>query len=60
MTFPRVEQRMADLNHRQEATLQLHSELFAKIKQAEIQLNLGRCRQDPAMTSIPCSRTDRG
>ena len=38
--LPRVEQRMADLNHRQEATLQLHSELFAKMKQAEIQLNL--------------------
>jgi uncharacterized protein involved in exopolysaccharide biosynthesis len=38
--LPRVEQRMSDLNHRQEATQQLHSELFAKMKQAEIQLNL--------------------
>jgi FHA domain-containing protein len=38
--LPRVEQRLSDLNHRQEATMQLHSDLFAKLKQAEIQLNL--------------------
>ena len=58
--LPRVEQRMADLNHRQEATLQLHSELFAKMKQAEIQLNLEKVSAESAMTSLPCSRTDRG
>lgn len=40
--LPRVEQRMTDLNHRQEATKQLHTELFAKMKQAEIQLNLDK------------------
>jgi uncharacterized protein involved in exopolysaccharide biosynthesis len=38
--LPRVEQHLADLDHRQEATMQLHSELFSKLKQAEIQLNL--------------------
>jgi pSer/pThr/pTyr-binding forkhead associated (FHA) protein/uncharacterized protein involved in exopolysaccharide biosynthesis len=38
--LPRVEQHLADLNHRQEATMQLHSDLFSKLKQAEIQLNL--------------------
>jgi len=38
--LPRVEQHLADLEHRQEATKQLHGDLFAKLKQAEIQLNL--------------------
>jgi uncharacterized protein involved in exopolysaccharide biosynthesis len=38
--LPRIEQRLADLNHRQEATQQLHGDLFSKLKQAEIQLNL--------------------
>jgi pSer/pThr/pTyr-binding forkhead associated (FHA) protein/uncharacterized protein involved in exopolysaccharide biosynthesis len=38
--LPRVEQHLADLNHRQEATMQLHTDLFSKLKQAEIQLNL--------------------
>ncbi len=38
--LPRVEQHLADLEHRQEATKQLHSDLFAKLSQAEIQLNL--------------------
>ena len=32
--------RLADLDHRQESTKQLHGELFSKLKQAEIQLNL--------------------
>jgi hypothetical protein len=38
--LPRVEQHLADLEHRQDATKQLHGDLFAKLKQAEIQLNL--------------------
>jgi hypothetical protein len=38
--LPRVEQHLADLDHRQEATMQLNSDLFSKLKQAEIQLNL--------------------
>jgi uncharacterized protein involved in exopolysaccharide biosynthesis len=38
--LPRIEARLADLNHRQEATQQLHGDLFSKLKQAEIQLNL--------------------
>jgi pSer/pThr/pTyr-binding forkhead associated (FHA) protein len=38
--LPRVEQHLADLEHRQDATKQLHSDLFTKLKQAEIQLNL--------------------
>jgi len=38
--LPRVEQHLADLEHRQEATKTLHGDLFAKLKQAEIQLNL--------------------
>jgi uncharacterized protein involved in exopolysaccharide biosynthesis len=38
--LPRVEQHLADLDHRQEATNQLHADLFSKLKQAEIQLNL--------------------
>jgi pSer/pThr/pTyr-binding forkhead associated (FHA) protein len=38
--LPRVEQHLADLEHRQDSTKQLHSDLFNKLKQAEIQLNL--------------------
>jgi uncharacterized protein involved in exopolysaccharide biosynthesis len=38
--LPRIEARLGDLNHRQEATQQLHGDLFSKLKQAEIQLNL--------------------
>ena len=38
--LPRVEQRLSDLDHRQEATMQFHTDLFSKLKQAEIQLNL--------------------
>jgi pSer/pThr/pTyr-binding forkhead associated (FHA) protein len=38
--LPRVEQQLSDLDHRQTATKLLHGELFSKLKQAEIQLNL--------------------
>ena len=38
--LPRVEQHLTDLDHRQEATMQLRADLFSKLKQAEIQLNL--------------------
>jgi len=38
--LPRIEQHLSDLDHRQEATMQFHTDLFAKLKQAEIQLNL--------------------
>jgi uncharacterized protein involved in exopolysaccharide biosynthesis len=38
--LPRVEQHLSDLDHRQEAANQLHADLFSKLKQAEIQLNL--------------------
>jgi polysaccharide biosynthesis/export protein len=34
--LPRIEQRLADLNHRQEATQTLHGDLFSKLKQAEL------------------------
>ena len=36
----RIEQRLGDLNHRQETTQALQADLFSKLKQAEIQLNL--------------------
>jgi hypothetical protein len=38
--LPRVEQKLADLNHKEDAALRLDSDLFSKLKQAEIQLNL--------------------
>ena len=38
--MPRIEQRLGDLNHRQETTQALQADLFSKLKQAEIQLNL--------------------
>ena len=38
--LPRVEQRMVELNNAQDATTKLRSQLFEKLKQAELQLNL--------------------
>jgi hypothetical protein len=38
--LPRIEQRLGDLDHRKDATQLLHGDLFSKLKQAEIQLNL--------------------
>jgi uncharacterized protein involved in exopolysaccharide biosynthesis len=38
--LPRVEQHLSDLDHRQESTIQLQGDLFTKLKQAELQLNL--------------------
>jgi uncharacterized protein involved in exopolysaccharide biosynthesis len=38
--LPRIEEQLSELDHRQTATKQLHGELFSKLKQAEIQLNL--------------------
>ena len=38
--LPRIEQRLVDLNHRQDTTQALQADLFSKLKQAEIQLNL--------------------
>jgi uncharacterized protein involved in exopolysaccharide biosynthesis len=38
--LPRIEARLSDLDHRKEATQALHGDLFSKLKQAEIQLNL--------------------
>jgi pSer/pThr/pTyr-binding forkhead associated (FHA) protein/uncharacterized protein involved in exopolysaccharide biosynthesis len=40
--LPRVEQRLADLSRVQEVTTRLHGQLFEKLKQAELQLNLER------------------
>lgn len=41
-TLPRVEERLQELNHSQEATTRLHAQLFEKLKKAELQLNLER------------------
>jgi uncharacterized protein involved in exopolysaccharide biosynthesis len=38
--LPRIEQRLSELDHRKDATQALHGDLFSKLKQAEIQLNL--------------------
>jgi pSer/pThr/pTyr-binding forkhead associated (FHA) protein len=38
--LPRVEQRVVELNNAQDATTKLRSQLFDKLKQAELQLNL--------------------
>ena len=58
--LPRVEQHIADLDHRQEGTMQLHADLFSKLKQAEIQLNLEKVsaesRYDVSPTHVERSR----
>lgn len=40
--LPRVEAHLQDLNHRQEAVSHLHTQLFEKLKKAELQVNLER------------------
>jgi hypothetical protein len=40
--LPRVEERVQQLNHTQEATTHLHSQLFEQLKKAELQLSLER------------------
>jgi pSer/pThr/pTyr-binding forkhead associated (FHA) protein/uncharacterized protein involved in exopolysaccharide biosynthesis len=51
--LPRVEQHLSDLEHRQEATKQLHSDLFSKLKQAEIQLNLEKVSAESRYDCTP-------
>jgi hypothetical protein len=51
--LPRVEQHLADLDHRQEATMQFHAELFSKLKQAEIQLNLEKVSAESRYETSP-------
>ena len=38
--LPLVEERLDNLDHRQKAVTELHAQLFDKLKQAELQLNL--------------------
>jgi polyhydroxyalkanoate synthesis regulator protein len=40
--LPRVEQRIVELTHMQEATTRLHGQLFERLMQAELQVNLER------------------
>ena len=40
--LPRVEARLQELNHRQESVSHLHTQLFDKLKKAELQVNLER------------------
>jgi hypothetical protein len=40
--LPRVEERVQELSHTQEATNHLHTQLFEKLKKAELQVNLER------------------
>ena len=51
--LPRVEQQLSDLDHRQTATKQLHGELFSKLKQAEIQLNLEKVSAESRYRAHP-------
>ena len=51
--LPRVEQQLSDLDHRQAATKQLHGELFSKLKQAEIQLNLEKVSAESRFELTP-------
>jgi pSer/pThr/pTyr-binding forkhead associated (FHA) protein len=40
--LPRVEERVQELSHKQDATNRLHTQLFEKLKKAELQVNLER------------------
>jgi pSer/pThr/pTyr-binding forkhead associated (FHA) protein/uncharacterized protein involved in exopolysaccharide biosynthesis len=56
--LPRVEQHLSELDHRQDATKELHSDLFSKLKQAEIQLNLEKVSAESRYDLSP-PRLDR-
>lgn len=56
--LPRVEQHLSELDHKQDSTKQLHGDLFTKLKQAEIQLNLEKVSAESRYDLTP-PRLDR-
>ncbi|MEO5769837.1 MAG: FHA domain-containing protein [Polyangia bacterium] len=58
--LPRVEERVQELNHTQEATNRLHSQLFEKLKKAELQLSIERVSAESRYDIITAPRLEKG
>ena len=57
--MPRVEERVKQLTHTQEATTQLHSQLFEQLKKAELQLSLERVSAESRYDVVVPPRLDK-
>jgi uncharacterized protein involved in exopolysaccharide biosynthesis len=57
--LPRVEERVQELNHTQEATNRLHSQLFEKLKKAELQLSIERVSAESRYDIITSPRLEK-
>jgi hypothetical protein len=57
--LPRVEERVQELSHRQDATNRLHTQLFEKLKKAELQLNLERVSAESRYEMVKPPRLEK-
>jgi uncharacterized protein involved in exopolysaccharide biosynthesis len=57
--LPRVEERVQELNHTQEATNRLHSQLFERLKKAELQLSIERVSAESRYDIITSPRLEK-
>ena len=57
--LPRVEERVQELNHTQDATNRLHSQLFEKLKKAELQLSIERVSAESRYDIITSPRLEK-
>ncbi|MES1171684.1 MAG: FHA domain-containing protein [Bacteroidota bacterium] len=57
--LPRVEERVQELSHKQEATNRLHTQLFEKLKKAELQLNLERVSAESRYEMVKPPRLEK-
>ncbi len=57
--LPRVEERVQELNHTQEATNRLHAQLFEKLKKAELQLSIERVSAESRYDIITSPRLEK-
>ncbi len=56
--LPRVEERVRELSHKQDATNRLHTQLFEKLKKAELQLSLERVSAESRYEMVTPPRLD--
>ncbi len=57
--LPRVEERVQEMNHTQEATNRLHSQLFERLKKAELQLSIERVSAESRYDIITSPRLEK-
>jgi hypothetical protein len=57
--LPRVEEHVQELSHRQDATNKLHTQLFEKLKKAELQLNLERVSAESRYEIVKAPRLEK-